>query len=70
MTLRELAWMVDGRRAAQWHHTSHVLAMLYNTHRGEKAGQLDPRDFDPMVRQREAERPPMPAPIEALKALM
>lgn len=62
--------MVDGRRAAEWHRTSHVLAMIYNTHRGEKARQLEPKDFDPMAKQRDAEQAPMPAPIEALKALL
>ncbi len=41
--------MAEGRRHEQWHHTSHILAMLYNAFRDRGQRALGPAEFHPFV---------------------
>jgi len=47
LTLRQLDWMALARRKEDWHHTSTLLAMLYNRGRDPKERALSPAEFDP-----------------------
>jgi hypothetical protein len=41
--------MIEAKMAAEWKHTSCLLAMLYNVNRGPNSPALEASDFDPFV---------------------
>ena len=49
LTLRELVWLAEARQREAWSHTSQILAMLYNSHRGKAARAMKPAEFNPFV---------------------
>jgi len=53
--------MVEGRRNDAWHHTSAVLAMLYNANRDPKRSRpKSPNDFHPYLVSHAAARRGVP----------
>ena len=52
LTLRELLWMLDGRKREAWNHTAQLLAMVYNAHRDGKTRAVKPAEFHPMAGRR------------------
>ncbi|MGE0606565.1 MAG: hypothetical protein AB7O62_05500 [Pirellulales bacterium] len=70
-TLRELAWMAEGRQRESWNHTSQVLAMLFNAHRDRQKTQAAvPADFHPLSKKKRASDEPLPADISVLKTFV
>lgn len=53
--MRQLVRLADERVKYDWAHTSHLMALIANCHRGKGSSVFHPRDFDP-TRPR-AERP-------------
>ncbi|XZE55909.1 hypothetical protein SH139x_001958 [Planctomycetaceae bacterium SH139] len=53
LTLRELMWMADARRHAQWGQVSSVLAAIYEVNRDPKKRRkpFQPQEFNPLLRQ-------------------
>lgn len=52
-TLRELAWMADGRERSQWWRTASLLALTYNLQRDPKQSVArEPAWFHPLIRRR------------------
>ena len=42
-------WLAEARQREAWSHTSQVLAMTYNAHRGKGARAMKPAEFNPFV---------------------
>lgn len=62
--------MARSRQDSDWMHTSALMALLVNINRDpKKTRAAKPEDFHPMRCERE-ESAPIPAGIEALKALV
>ncbi len=40
--------MAEGRQRSEWNQTAHLLAMIYNAHRGPKARLMKPAEFHPL----------------------
>jgi len=68
MTLRELAWMADGKRKHDWSQAAMVAAVIANCHRDPKRQRrpYHPDDFNPMTPRRPK---PMLTPIDLAMAL-
>ena len=49
MTLRELVWLAEARQREAWSHTSQILAMVYNSHRGKGTRPMKPAEFNPFI---------------------
>lgn len=70
--------MANGRRSAEWEHTSSILAILANCHRDSKERQkpYTPAEFNPTLdagqvqKAKAAANKPIPAQVSALKALL
>lgn len=61
--------MVEGRSRVAWSHTSAVLCLLANIHRGKGQTAYTPADFDPHRRERESEVKPIMG-VEALRMFL
>jgi hypothetical protein len=47
--------MAEARQREAWSHTSQLLAMLYNAHRGRAARAMKPIEFHPFADNRQAQ---------------
>lgn len=53
MTLRELVWMVGGKREHDWGIASSAMALLANCHRDPKrSAAFRPEDFNPCIERK------------------
>ncbi len=41
--------MAEGKRKNEWAHTSHILAMMFNTNVSKESDMMQPREFDPFA---------------------
>ena len=65
LTLRELMWMVDGRREEAWSHTAALMSLQANIHRDRKKrnSPFSPADFHPYLKP----EPPPQVDVSILK---
>jgi hypothetical protein len=48
-TLRELDYLFEGRIHERWNHTSSMMALTANCHRGKNSKDYQSADFHPLV---------------------
>ena len=56
LTLRQLLYMVEGKRANDWQMVSAVMALIFNCHKSNETKPREPKDFNPFEYKKEKGR--------------